>query len=566
MKVNVKNYGYKTLSEKDFIASGGEASIYHMGNNLVAKIYHNKSKCISEKKILELKKIDNENIILPIDLIYDDSGDLIGYSMRYVKDTIPLCKFFTKSFKNQNNIYEKIILDIIENIKKNIHSVHREKCLVVDLNEMNILVSNDYQNVYFIDTDSFQTPSFPATAIMDHIRDRKVHNNKWTSNSDWFSFAIISFQLMMNIHPYRIGHPDYKINQIDEKMKNNICIFNKNATKPKIANDLSVIPSNYISWYKDLFEHGKRSNPPDSFCDIKNNYVSTKINNAYNSKVLTELLVNYDSNIIDAIFRYGSHYCMTNDGVYKDKSKLPVSNLTDTFYSEFVLIDNKILISEHKNNEIKLFETNGNLLLKEKYNFEKAVFYDNKYYLKNKNILSSIIFKKIGSKYHALVESSLNVMDNSTNVFKGIVFQSLMGKCFANIPYDNNKYSNIFIPELNSYNIIYAERISRVLMLIAYKDGDYYQFIFYFDKNYTQYSYIKNNNVALTSVNFQVLSNGVVVSAEENCIKVFNSKDIKNVLEVQDSPFVSENKLFLENNYINYIDNNKLFRATLKSS
>ena len=90
------------FTQNDFVAKGGEGSVYRIGN-VVYKIYEDPSKMIPEAKIKELNNISDGNIIKPIDIILDPSNKVVGFTMRYV-DGEPLCKLFTTGFRNRNNI------------------------------------------------------------------------------------------------------------------------------------------------------------------------------------------------------------------------------------------------------------------------------------------------------------------------------------------------------------------------------------------------------------------------------------------------------------------------------
>ena len=112
----------------------------------------------------------------------------------------------------------------------------------------------------FIDVDSYQTPGFKATALMDSVRDRHCHNNQFTPDTDWFSFGIVSFQMFIGIHPYKGKHPD--LADMDARMMQNISALNKAVSVPKVCYAFDVIPQAYLCWYKAVFEQGKRCAPP----------------------------------------------------------------------------------------------------------------------------------------------------------------------------------------------------------------------------------------------------------------------------------------------------------------
>lgn len=256
------------LMQSDFIAKGGEGSIYRKGP-FAYKIYDDPTKMIPVKKIQELATLNDSRLIKPEEILQDKHNKPVGYSMRFVDNTYVICQLFPRIFRDRNHLSDNQVLNLVESMKRTVHFVHSKGILLVDLNEMNLLVTKSFNEVYFIDVDSYQTNSFPATAIMESVRDRhakKVGTGwKWDENTDWFSFAVVTFQLFVGIHPYRGKHPMFTNpqNALDLRMDKNISVFNPSVSYPKNAVlPFSVIPKAYLQWYKDVFENGCRSAPP----------------------------------------------------------------------------------------------------------------------------------------------------------------------------------------------------------------------------------------------------------------------------------------------------------------
>ena len=240
MKVFIDKQNAVTLTNKNFLSSGGEASIY-VNRDQAFKIYSDPKKAIALDKIKELQQISSKNIVCPQSMLYDDNGKLIGYTMKFVSDTVPLCKVFTKSYKNRHAITTKEIINLVNAFRNDVEHVHSKDILIVDLNELNFLLNKDNDTIYFIDVDSYQTKSFPATAIMESIRDR--HSKTFSKLTDWFSWGIITFQMYVGIHPYKGRHSSIK--DMNGRMLQNISVFNKDVSIPSICNPISSIPENY---------------------------------------------------------------------------------------------------------------------------------------------------------------------------------------------------------------------------------------------------------------------------------------------------------------------------------
>ena len=177
-------------------------------------------------KIKELSAITLPTIIKPQHVVLDNSSKVIGYTMQFVQNKVALCQLFPKPYKQRNNINTTALISISDQLRRGIQHCHEKNILLVDVNELNFIIDDQkYKLVYFIDVDSYQTPSFPATALMESVRDR--HSSTFSKNTDWFAFGIVSFQMQIGIHPYKGKHFQFKT--LDERMKANIPVFHKDV-------------------------------------------------------------------------------------------------------------------------------------------------------------------------------------------------------------------------------------------------------------------------------------------------------------------------------------------------
>ena len=176
-----------SLNQKDYVTQGGEGKIFQKGN-VAYKIYEDLNKMIPIGKIDELSKLDVPNIVRPKEIIYSPKKEILGFTMDWLgDDNYALCKLFTNTFRDANGITNDHATELVENIKNIIIApIHEQKCLMVDGNEFNYLVRPDFVTPLFIDVNSYQTKSFPPTAIMPSIRDWK-NPNSFNEMSDWFT-------------------------------------------------------------------------------------------------------------------------------------------------------------------------------------------------------------------------------------------------------------------------------------------------------------------------------------------------------------------------------------------
>src|ERR1051326_3145868 len=262
----VRSKGEIRLGKTEFKAQGGEGSVYVKGPNAY-KIYSDPSPCITQAKIDELSAVIQPNIIRPLELIIDSRNRPVGYSMRSAGKAYSLCQLFPKAFRQRNNITPDLMLRLVRQLQTGVSHIHSRGILIVDLNEMNFLVASDFGELFFIDVDSYQTPSFPATVLMESVRDR--HAKTFSSDSDWFSFAVVSFQMFVGIHPFKGTYPAFQhlpdnATKLDARMRANVSVLHTGVSVPSACLPFSVIPPNYLDWYRAVFEQGRRLAPPQA--------------------------------------------------------------------------------------------------------------------------------------------------------------------------------------------------------------------------------------------------------------------------------------------------------------
>src|SRR5208282_6091526 len=127
------------LTDKNYLGEGGEGVIY-LKDNLIYKIYHEKANVITPQKLAELSALKKDNIISPIDHIFNPNSLAIGYAMKYIADTVPLARLFTTSFRNRNNVTPEMATKLVEKMIETIHYIHQGNIIIVDGNEFNYLV------------------------------------------------------------------------------------------------------------------------------------------------------------------------------------------------------------------------------------------------------------------------------------------------------------------------------------------------------------------------------------------------------------------------------------------
>ena len=527
MKYFVKGKSSIELNQSNFVADGGEGNFY-VKNNMGYKIYHDPNKCISEAKIIELAKITNMNVIKPEDLLLDQHSVPNGYSMRYVSDTYALSQLFPKAFRNRNGFTPDKTLKLVEDLQRGVAELHKQGILIVDVNENNFLVSKDFKESYFIDTDSYQTISFPAKALSELVRDRHGKSGEFTEGTDWFSFAIISFWLFRGIHPYRGNHPDY--HDLDSRMTNNISILHNRVTYPKAAVlDENVVPPIWNNWFVKILEKGERLAPPNTMGAIMV-IAQPKISHMTGTLFEYIELFYFTYSKIDeevlSLHRSGNHMvAVTKSKIYLDKGRsfdytgvVTVGFLPklDTPYS-VNLISGKLLVRNLITGDIIPCNLNAESIME----YEGQVFYKNG---SNLMVLDPIL---LGQNILLAGKLICNVLPNASVLWQGCLIQNMLGSFFVTIPNGNQ----IGLKELSGYKIIEAKYENGVLMIVGSKGTIYDRFVYKIDGTNT--SYRKVTNINYSGLNFVVLANGICVThTESDEVEIFSNNPSKTDLKV----------------------------------
>ncbi len=245
------------LTPDRFVAQGGQGKVF-AADGWAYKVYHDPQDMVPAAKLAALGRLTAPEVVRPVDTLLDAQGQPVGFSMRHVADGHPLCRLFTKGFRQRHGLTDRHSAALAEGLRQALAHVHAHGVLVVDLNELNVLVGPRFASVALIDVDAWQTPGFPANALLDSVRDR--HTQGFDEGSDWFAWAVITFQLFVGVHPYKGGHPSLK--GLEARMQANASVFDPAVSAPPSARPLAVIPDALRAWYRAVFQDGLRQPPP----------------------------------------------------------------------------------------------------------------------------------------------------------------------------------------------------------------------------------------------------------------------------------------------------------------
>jgi len=558
MSLRVNGKVIAPFSDKDFKCKGGEGNLY-IRNNVAYKVYHDSSNMIPEAKVKELQALDSPLIVKPIDYIFEDDT-LIGFTMKALDDTcVPLVKLFATGFHDSNSITNDHIIQLVENIKNETHNIHQKNILIVDGNELNYMIDNDWVTPYFIDINCWKTPNFPATAIMPSVRDYKTKG--FSVVTDWFSFGVISFQLFIGIHPFRGSADGYGKKEIDRRVIDSVSVLNPKVVIPDAARDFANIPSAYMNWYLNMFEKGQRIPPPDLPGDVGQVQVRVILIQNTNNFEISELKEFPDDVVYHGTF-YQNSITKTKKQIYFNKTPYDVSDSVEVIHvmpemvSIFVKIEDdhvqfKSLDSDYSINSVNI-------------KCSQKMISNNILYLKHKGKVVEMGFEVFNKTIVPIPKNVWRCEEQSSEMFSGVIVQSVLGDAFLVIPYDG-KCKNVKTLALDDYKIIDAKYQNGICVVVGHKDGQYDKLIFKFGDG-SKHSVRIIEDVDYLPINFVVLDNGVCIMInEDDSLEIFvNRIDKDDVKRIEDPEIHSTMKLTKDGITARFFKGNKLFSITTK--
>lgn len=459
--------GTTSLSQQDYLAEGGEGIVYAK-HGIAYKIYKEPQRMIPVGKITELSAISHPDIIRPLNVLFKPgTTDPIGYTMRHVQDTEILVSLFPRAFRTRHGITPNDSASLMLALRERLAAVHAARCLAVDFNEYNSLVSRDFRTPYIIDVDSFQTRTFRASALMDSVRDRHAPPNKFSEETDWFAFACVAFQLLTGVHPYK-GRVHSAPNMTwDERFKANLSVLSPNVSVPPPTLPFSVIPPNFMYWFEAVFNRGVRSAPPTDLIG----HISMAVNTT--TRILTGISSTLFRKFRDDV-QYFISVSSTNAAITSES--VVVNGVPCNFKAPVGAV---LGMSKDRNIPILVWVAQGKALfwnthlqsyIPSDVNAQSVVETDGRIYVLGNARVVEIQANESANGMFLSTTVACNVHPQASRIYQGCVIQSLLGAVFINL-FPKSGYSPQFrMPELEGKTIIDA-RFSGNLLAILIKNG-----------------------------------------------------------------------------------------------
>lgn len=248
------------LGPRAFVAAGGEGRVYAR-RGTAYKIYDDPARALHPHKLAELARIADARVLAPTALLLrEPDGARVGYTMPFCRNAWVLAQLVPGAFWARHGLNAPAAIAIAQRLGDLLGVVHAAGCCIADLSATNVLIEPGSRQPVLIDTDSWQTPSHPATAVTPEIRDPLQPAGRFTEESDWFSLAVLAFELLVGIHPFKGRHP--RIRGLEARLRAGISVLDPEVSHPAACRPLTDIPPAWRAWFHEVFARGHRSPLP----------------------------------------------------------------------------------------------------------------------------------------------------------------------------------------------------------------------------------------------------------------------------------------------------------------
>ncbi|MEC7985818.1 MAG: hypothetical protein VX278_11690 [Myxococcota bacterium] len=502
MKIKRVNGQLESLGQQHFVTEGGEGAIYTKAG-VGFKIYHSPENCISASKVLELSHVNEPNFLRPLSRIWNLRGDPIGYEMQFVDQTVSLTRLISNGFKKKHRLDTTQIYQILMQISELMNRVHAKSIHIVDLHSDNILISRDFQTVYFVDVDSYQTPMHPATAQLDLIRDPLA--TSWNEKSDRYAFAILAVQLLMGIHPFKGKHPQIK--GIKNRMQAGISVFHSSVSLPPSCFLPSSIEPVLRQWFIDTLEKGQRAPVPQRVLSQRTVFTQPSADPVLSQRVQSRALCDVEESILLHAYQggrrilVGPEYCFIDGVKHCPTPGIPLS---------IVANPSPILVFKD-GGTLGIFDIAGQRKIESSCAFQEMDCSGNRMYGVLGDKLVQLTFHQTGAGIWLSYQVVSTVMRYASSLFEGVLIQNILGSMYVSLLRGRDGVVQVLVPELKGAKIVEARFRHRLLIVNRLERGVYRQDTILFSADFCSYDYQTAVTESFESLNFVAMPNGVSV-------------------------------------------------------
>lgn len=278
------------------LGMGGEARVYDIGGDRVAKIYHDErdpmlagdgaaQRAARQRIDMQQRKLPDfprdlpPQVVAPLDLVRASvGGRIIGYTMARVTGGDVLLRLSMP--KPRQGVLQADVTGPLRSLRVALAALHAAGVVAGDFNDQNVIVTGS--DVRLIDADSFQFGAYPCATYTCKFVDptlcvedaaaggapqlAKPHN----VNGDWYAFAVMVMNTFCLVDPYGgvyvapPGSP--KVPHVARPL-HRITVFSPHVKYPRPAISYGLLPDDMLAHFHATFERDVRGVFPASLLE-----------------------------------------------------------------------------------------------------------------------------------------------------------------------------------------------------------------------------------------------------------------------------------------------------------
>lgn len=514
-RVELEGRGPLNLDAVDHVATGGQGSVFRKGD-IAIKIYADPNGPMQDglsERIRLLSRISHPYIVAPKGMVVGPRNVPLGYWMAFAQGE-PLSRLFTTEYRTRSGITDAAIVQLVDRMRAAVMAAHAHGATLVDGNELNYLAwlaGPDGIEPRLIDVDAWAIGRFRAQVIMPSIRD--WHATEFNAGTDWFAWAIVTFQLFTGIHPYKGTAPGFARGDLEGRMRAGISVFHAGVRVNRATRDPTVIPATLRAWYEAVFEHGERSQPPSASATAASApriaTVLASTPTGHGGALTLEKLLERDGDPAVELYPCGVVRLRTGTLVELASGR-DIAGAAPTATSATRHVVSRAegwLIADASG--LQLVGRNGTSAELGKPTSGGVVVRAGERLLTMGDALTEILVRSPGGKPRLANGASWGILPHATRWFQGLGVQDTFGASWLIVPFGEASCAQIRVPELDGKVPISGLAGARFAVIVVQEaSGDYRCLELAFDAEYRAYR-LSVSDIDTADINTAILPRGV---------------------------------------------------------
>jgi hypothetical protein len=520
MRVLVRGRGELVLAPEDFVGQGGEGAVYAKGDTAL-KIYADPGRMMPAGKMTELARIADPRVLTPESLVCEPAtGRAIGYTMPYVRDARTLAALLPRAARERVGLDHGRMMDLVLQLRARVAAVHRAQARVVDLSEMNFVVDRGLATLFAIDTDSYETPSYPATAITPSVADPLAGPGRFSEGSDWFSFAVLAFQMLLGIHPYRGAHPDAPT--LEERMRRGLSVLGPGVRLPPAAVPLATLPSAWRAWLVAVLERGERTPPPES-AGAPPMALGAAAPLGRGTRIAMREIAALDAPVREAWGIGRRLYARTEGALFADGRRV-ARVAADAVLAFSPRLGRPVAVRLLPSGCLEVHDLTAGVRLACPLSAQALAAGPAGAVVRSVDRLVGLALLEIGESVVVAPRVVGRCPPHATQLFEGVAVLSLLGGTHLALLPAPGRCHVVRLPELDGHRVVDARLDGSVVMARAERGGRQTRVVIRFDEALARYEVHETECDAATPLDFVVLDSGVCVARARAALEIFAAR------------------------------------------